>query len=45
MSTTAIVATKKSLFVDNLISMILGQYPYLGAITVNEKKEYEINQR
>lgn len=45
MSKTAIFATKKSLFVDNLIGMILGQYPYLGTITLNDKKEYQINKR
>ena len=45
MSKTAIFATKKSLFVDNLVGMILGQYPFLGTITLNDKKEYEINNR
>jgi hypothetical protein len=40
MSKTAIFATKKSLFVDNLVGMILGQYPFLGTITLNDKKEY-----
>lgn len=45
MSKTAIFATKKSLFVDNLVGMILGQYPFLGTITLNDKKEYEINKR
>jgi hypothetical protein len=40
MSTTAIFATKKSQFVDNIISMILGQFAFLGTIMVNEKKDY-----
>jgi len=45
MSKNAIFATKKSLFVENIIGMILGQYPNLGTITLNDKKEYEINKR